>query len=327
MNSQVSPPLTGSFRLGVFDTSVLTMDILAALDRNEPSSFLAGMRYGTLRGFIPHYVWAEVPRVLADRRREGEDFDLRAAEDLWWQQYIPLLHVVPTHELPMTPAAHKVARIDPGDAGAAKLMDLLSPVVLLAADRDLLRQDLGPRDWGRVRAGLGKLGGAESKVRLNLTLTVHAGSGVARLARIAWKHPVAAVAVAAAAGIGAYQARGRITPGRRQGLAEFGKTLAMTFGLPFIEHHRHEEAWKAVEYGSSGIGLLSQVARTLACSPEPLTRSAILERLSAPPPETHRRQMDGLGRLLHRFPAFHQAAPGQWQLGRANVQVSRPAGL
>ncbi|MFI8294141.1 hypothetical protein ACIGBL_33970 [Streptomyces sp. NPDC085614] len=222
----------------------------------------------------------------------------------------------------MTPAAHTIARIDPSDTGAAKLMELLSPVVLLAADRDLLRQDLGPRDWGRVRAELGELGGAESKVRLNLTLTVHAGSGVARVARLAWNHPAAAAAIATAAGIGACQARKRITPGSRQGQAEFGKALTMTFGLPFVEHERHEEAWKAVEYGWSGVGLLSQVARTLACSPEPLTRSTILERLSSPPTEPHRRQMDGLGRLLHRFPAFHQDAPGKWQLGRSNLQLT-----
>lgn len=42
------------FRVGVFDTSVLTSDIIAALKRGKPSSILAGMRYGTLRGFIPH---------------------------------------------------------------------------------------------------------------------------------------------------------------------------------------------------------------------------------------------------------------------------------
>ncbi|MCZ0999704.1 hypothetical protein O1M63_18815 [Streptomyces mirabilis] len=68
------------FRLGVFDTSVLTSDITAALKRGKPSSILAGMRHGTLRGFIPHCVWAEVPRVLADRKNEGGDFDLVKAE-------------------------------------------------------------------------------------------------------------------------------------------------------------------------------------------------------------------------------------------------------
>lgn len=36
----------------------------------------------------------------------------------------------------------------------------------------------------------------------------------------------------------------------------------------------------------------------------------------------HRQQMGGLGRLLHRFSAFHQVEPGRWQLGRNNVQIS-----
>ncbi|MFF7191397.1 hypothetical protein ACFZAR_40835 [Streptomyces sp. NPDC008222] len=49
-------PLNGGFRLGVFDTSVLTTDVTAAVYRRRPSSILIGMREGTLRGFIPHYV-------------------------------------------------------------------------------------------------------------------------------------------------------------------------------------------------------------------------------------------------------------------------------
>ncbi|CAM5651515.1 hypothetical protein SGRIM119S_02961 [Streptomyces griseorubiginosus] len=64
-------PLSGGLRIGVFDTSVLTQDITATLKRRRPSSILDGMRYGTLRGFIPHYVWAEVPRVLSDLKNEG----------------------------------------------------------------------------------------------------------------------------------------------------------------------------------------------------------------------------------------------------------------
>ncbi|MGV9690548.1 PIN domain-containing protein [Streptomyces sp. NPDC003444] len=326
MNSQVTPPLAGSFRLGIFDTSVLTSDVVSALGRGEPSSILAGMQYGTLRGFIPHYVWAEVPRVLADRKREGEVFDFRAAEELWWREYIPLLHVVPTTGLPMTPAADKIAHEDLSDIGAAQLTGLIGPVVLLAEDRDLVRHGIAAQDWRKVRAGLGKLGGAEAKVRVNIALTLHAGGGAARLARLAWSHPVAAVVAAAAVGIGAHGLRGRIRPEARAAWKEAGKTMAMVFGTPFVEHEKHEAAWKGVEHGAPGVDLLSQVARTLARSPEPLTRTAILERLSSPPGEPHQRQMDGLGRLLHRFPAFHQAGPGRWQLGRSNVQVSSPAG-
>jgi hypothetical protein len=119
--------LTGGFRLGVFDTSVLTQDITAALKRGRPSSILDGMRHGTLRGFIPHYVWAEVPRVLADRKREGGTFDLVKAERLWWQQYVPLLHVVSVTGLPMTAAADKLAHEDLSDVGILQLADVLAP--------------------------------------------------------------------------------------------------------------------------------------------------------------------------------------------------------
>jgi hypothetical protein len=215
MNSQVIPPLAGSFRLGVFDTSVLTSDILAALKRGQPSSILAGMQYGTLRGFIPHYVWAEVPRVLADRKREGGSFDLCEAEALWWQEYIPVLHVVPTSGLPMTPAADKIAQEDLSDIGAAQLVGLLSPVVLFAADPDLVRHGLGPKDWRRVRAGLGKLGGAETKIWATTAVALRAGSGVAQLGRLARAHPVAAAVVAATVGIAAHQARDRLKPKTR----------------------------------------------------------------------------------------------------------------
>ncbi|WP_405776202.1 PIN domain-containing protein [Streptomyces sp. NBC_01538] len=143
------------FRLGVFDTSVLTSDITAALKRGKPSSILAGMRYGTLRGFIPHYVWAEVPRVLADRKDEGGNFDLVAAERLWWEEYVPLLHVVCVNGLPMSVAADRLAQEDLSDVGILQLADVLAPVVLLAADRDLIRLDVAARDWPALRAVLG----------------------------------------------------------------------------------------------------------------------------------------------------------------------------
>ncbi|PIB04234.1 MULTISPECIES: hypothetical protein [Streptomyces] len=57
---------------------------------------------------------------------------------------------------------------------------------------------------------------------------------------------------------------------------------------------------------------------------EPMTRTDILAALPVWAQEPHRRQMDGLGRLLHRFPAFHQAAPSSWQVGRTNMQITAP---
>jgi hypothetical protein len=183
MNRQVTQPLTGSFWLGVFDTSVLTSDVTAVLKRGEPSSILAGMQYGTLRGFIPRYVWAEVPRVLADRKREGGGFELAEAERLWWREYVPLQHVVSVYGLPMTPAADKLAQEDLSDVGILQLAGLLSPVVFFASDPDLIRHGAAVRDWGAVRAVLGRVGQAELGIRTSTAMTVATGRALAGAAR------------------------------------------------------------------------------------------------------------------------------------------------
>lgn len=317
-------PLTGGFRLGVFDTSVLTSDITAALGRGRPSSILDGMRYGTLRGFIPHYVWAEVPRVLADRKREGGTFDLAKAEEMWWREYVPLLHVVSVSGLPMTAAADKLAQEDLSDVGILQLAGVLAPVVLLAADPDLIRHDVAVRDWGAARALLGKIGNAENGIHGSTTAIMGTGYAVAGSVRLARAHPVATGVLATAASIYAYRHRARFAGNGRAALARFGAEALRVLGEPFVQHEVHVRRWREAERGTAGGDLLSQVTRLLARAPEPMTRTDILAALPAPAHEPHRRQMDGLGRLLQRFPAFHQAAPGRWQVGRTNVQITAP---
>ncbi|MET7718634.1 PIN domain-containing protein [Streptomyces sp. NPDC005407] len=317
-------PLAGGFRIGVFDTSVLTSDIIAALNRGEPSSILAGMQHGTLRGFIPHYVWAEVPRVLADRKREGATFDLARAERLWWQGYVPLLHVVSVNGLPMTAAADKLAQEDLSDIGILQLAGVLAPVVLFAADPDLIRHGVAVRDWGAVRVALGRIGKAEAGIRGSTTAIVGTGHGLVGAARMARAHPVAAGLVAAAVGFYTYRNRNRLTTDTRATLARFGTEALKILGEPFVQHELHGRDWTQAERGTAGDDELSQVARLLARAPAPMTRTAILAALPRSAQEPHRRQMDGLGRLLHRFPAFHQAEPGRWQVGRINVQITAP---
>jgi hypothetical protein len=319
------PLVGGGFRLGIFDTSVLTSDIIAALKRGRPSSLQAAMQYGTMRGFVPHYVWAEVPRVLDDRKREGETFDLAAAEALWWQEYVPLLHVVCVSGLPMTPEADKISQEDLSDVGAAQLAGLIAPAVVFASDPDLVRNGVAAKKWGDTRALLGKIGGAESGMWAHTAVTMATGRGLAGAARLARAHPLAAGVMTAAAGIYAYRHRDRLAdPELRKILRKTGIELTKAVGDPFLRHDLHQQVWTRTEHGAAGSELLSQVARLLARSPEPLTRTTILDDLPKPPDEPRRRQMDGLGRLLHRFPAFHQAEPGRWQLGRTDMQITAP---
>ncbi|MFI1358103.1 PIN domain-containing protein [Streptomyces sp. NPDC020898] len=315
-------PLTGGFRLGVFDTSALTQDITAALKRGRPSSILAGMQHGTLRGFIPHYVWAEVPRVLADRKREGGTFDLVRAERLWWQQYVPLLHVVSVTGLPMTAAADKLAQEDLSDVGILQLSDVLAPVVLFAADPDLIRHGVAVPNWEAVRSVLGRIGKAETDMQGSTSAILGTGYTLAGAARLARAHPLAAGVVVAAAGAYAYRNRTRFTSDSRATLARLGTEALKILGEPFVQHEVHGRDWTQAERGTAGEDVLSRVARLLARAPEPMTRTDILAALPASVHQPHRRQMDGLGRLLHRFPAFHQTGPGRWQIGRTNAQIT-----
>jgi hypothetical protein len=329
MNSHATtaprPLVGGGFRLGIFDTSVLTSDVIAALKRGQPSSLQAAMQYGTMRGFVPHYVWAEVPRVLADRKREGGKFDLTAAETLWWQEYVPLMHVVCVSGLPMTPEADKISQEDLSDVGAAQLVGLIGPAVVFAADGDLMRHGVAAEKWGDVRALLGKIGRAENGMWAHTAVTLAGGRSVARLARLARAHPLAAGTLTAAAVLYGYRHRERLAdPEVRELLRKMGVDMAKVMGEPFLRHQLHQQVWKRTEHGAAGTALLSQVARLLACSPEPMTRTEILDDLPEPPAEPHRLQMEGLERLLHRFPAFHQAAPGRWQLGRTGTQITAP---
>jgi hypothetical protein len=317
-------PLTltgGGFRLGVFDTSVLTSDVIAALKRGQPSSILAGMQHGTLRGFIPHYVWAEVPRVLADRKREGGTFDPAQAEQLWWQHYVPLLHVVCVNGLPMTPAADKLAQEDLSDVGILQLAGVLAPVVLFAEDPDLIRQGIAVPGWRDVRAALGRIGKAEAGMQASGTAVLGTGYGLYSAARLARAHPVVARIAAATVGAYAYRKRSWFNADTRAKLARLGTEALKVLTEPYGQYELHKPGWTQAERGTAGDDVLSQVARLLARTPMPMTRTEILAALHESIQAPHRRQMDGLGRLLYRFPAFHQAEPGRWQLGRVNMQV------
>lgn len=259
-------PLTGGFRLGVFDTSALTQDITAALKRGRPSSILAGMQHGTLRGFIPHYVWAEVPRVLADRKREGGTFDLVRAERLWWQQYVPLLHVVSVTGLSMTEAADKLAQEDLSDVGILQLGGVLAPVVLFAADPDLIRHGVAVPNWEAVRSVLGRIGKAETGMQGSTSAILGTGYTLAGAARLARAHPLAAGVVVAAAGVYAYRNRTRFTSDSRATLAQFGTDALKILGEPFVQHEVHGRDWTQAERGTAGEDVLSRVAAAGPCA-------------------------------------------------------------
>ncbi|MFD3658703.1 PIN domain-containing protein [Streptomyces sp. NPDC058620] len=154
----------GPLRRALLDTSVLTTDIIAATRRRDPSSFVAGGRAGTVRCLIPVHVWEEVPRVLADRHREGGKFDLGRALALWKFRYAPVLYVVDTAGLPMTPEAQVLAGRDASDVPMLLLAGVIAPVVIIGTDADLVDSGLAVKEWRELRSALGDVGVTEGKM-------------------------------------------------------------------------------------------------------------------------------------------------------------------
>lgn len=280
-------------RLVVFDTCVLTSDIIAALNRGRPSSLLASMRFGTVHGYITHRVWAEAPRVLEDRAREGGQFDLQAAWDLWWSAYVPVLYVVDVGASAADePPVRKLRQRDASDAETLALQIVLAPAALLSTDSDLLDSGLVYPDWVQARSALGKLGLAEQDAReqaetaeLMVTLPIRGGAAAVTQAwRFAQVHPVLAVLSAAAL----FEAARRFQRAHpavfeqkvKPVLVAIAEKMAEDFGHAVDRHKAGETVWLKAELGQAGEPMIYRVARLLACR-GPMTRTAILKALGA----------------------------------------------
>lgn len=319
---------TAPLRLAVFDCSVLSTDVIAATRRLPPySSFVEAMMDGTLRGFITRKVWAEVPRVLEDRWQESDGgFNLDAALRIWWCVYVPLLYTVDTDRLPSTPESERLAKEDPSDVGMLLLHAVLGPAALIACDRDLRRSGLVHEDWKQLRTAVGQVTDAEGQADAANHLATIAVEGTARAvvrtARAAWEHPVVALLIATVL-VGGFLAYRRSHPIPTDQIKSFlnhvGEAIVKQATEVNDRFERGETVWAGAERGSIGEALLHRVARVLACSPEPMTRSEILAAVPEFPGRTWFDRMYSLYELLRTYPMFCEVQPHRWQVGRINV--------
>lgn len=316
----------GPLRRALLDTSVLTTDIIAATRRRDPSSFVAGARAGTVRCLIPVHVSEEVPRVLADRHQEGGRFDLGRAMALWQTRYAPVLYVVDTAGLPMTPEAQVLAGRDASDVPMLLLAGVIAPVVIIGTDADLVDSGLAVREWRELRSALGDVGVTEGKMidlerqaSVFLNITEHLVKGVIRQSRP--KHLAAAAVVAGVVGGALYlrQQKHPRVPSQRQPMWPVMLEHVSTRMAAHAERHaRGEDRWRQTELVTPGDTLLHRVARTLVRSREPLTRTAIVERLGeAVPGAGHTERMATVRDVLSTHAMFVDVTGrGHWQVGR-----------
>ena len=320
----------GPLRRALLDTSVLTTDIIAATRRPAPSSFVAGARAGTVQCLIPVHVWEEVPRVLADRHREGGRFDLGRALGLWWSRYAPVLYVVDTAGLPMTPQAEVLARRDASDVPMLLLAGVIAPVVIIGTDADLVDSGLAVADWVALRKALGDVGVTEGRMadlEQQASVVFNVTGSVMRAAGRGWVNQakprqltavVVAGSVVAGAMLWSLRKSPRVAPQRQPVLPVVLEHVSTRMAALTERHTRGEDRWRRAELGTPGGTLLHRVARRLVQSREPLTRTAIVQRLGEAVPGTgHTERMAAVLDVLTAHPMFVDVTGrGHWQVGR-----------
>ncbi|MFE9882491.1 PIN domain-containing protein [Streptomyces sp. NPDC005784] len=267
----------GPLRRALLDTSVLTTDIIAATKRSDPSSFVAGARAATVRCLIPVHVWEEVPRVLADRHREGGRFDLGRALEMWQSQYVPVLYVVDAAGLPMTPEAKILAERDVSDVPMLLLAGVIAPVVIIGTDKDLVASGLASKDWIALRSALGDVGVTEGEMAdlerafsVVARVTSHVIEAVVKQLSDRKQLMIAGAVLAMLGGAALWQHRRkgpRASPQWKSATSTLLEQVSTKTAARVARHRRGEDRWQQAELGTPGDTLLHRVARAVVASP------------------------------------------------------------
>jgi hypothetical protein len=320
----------GEVFIAVIDTSVITSDVINTLKGKLPSPLMTAMATGLVRGFMTHSTWAEVPRVLA-RRAGREKFDAAAAERIWWRSYVPNIRFVAARSLPRAdPALERaLGERDASDVPTLRLASLIAPVVVLAYDRDLRDIGLAYERWNEIPEAVRRMvigqGGTELAARVLFGAGYGAVAAVRGLA-VAVQRPRVAVTLAGLALIAALTSRYWYPPVKRW-VAEMSpdvRELADKAGRAIAEGFERYAAaasiWASAQHGRPGATLTHRVARMLATSPKPMTRTEMTERLTNQVERYgHRAVMTELLRILGSHQAFCEISPGRWQLGKSSA--------
>jgi hypothetical protein len=322
--------LIGTMRIRpvVVDSSFFISEIVRGTRSRHQSTFLSAVKSGVVRPFAAEHVWAEVPRKLEIAiRKQGTDADL--ASLIWWQEYVPRTRFVDTGGLSTANAGALLAR-DRSDVPTAALAGLLTPVVVLSSDPDLQETGFAVQKYVQVVESSGTLtivaeGTWASIVGLQMvgSATAAAARGIATLARRRDGQIVLALAVAAIIAGALIRGSRLRDDGKRVGQHLGGFIRNGVYSLLETMATAHASAnalWDDAAYVTDAASLQQRVARTLAVSPHPLSRTQLAALLCPDATDAERRRlMRELEAVLRSLPAFSPASKRRWELGRAGV--------
>jgi len=319
-----SLPRIWSVHVAIGDTSSLVADVMRYVNsENRAASIASDLSFGTLRLYITHAVWAEVPRKLSEIAEAGR-VDEDAAHAAWWTEYVPYIRVVDCSSLPPSKSAQNLLRRDVSDAPMASLHDFLAPVVAWTADRDLLDNDVGLPCWRVSASACSTVTSTGNAAYFGTMIGTAAGHGmvsatrgVIRLSNETWFLILLIVVcgglyVSRRRWIPAAKSRGKAAWNHRDEVADVAHRLTA--------HVKNAcETWDLSMTGTEGVTDAHVVARLLV-NRQPMTRSQIVESIL---PEATQSRKAAVRRdllpILKSCSAFVEIRRNHWQIGRSGI--------
>ena len=312
----------------VLDSSFLIQDVRKAAQVGHSTPFLDSLQVGIVRGFAAAHIWAEMPRVLGEVAG-GRFPSHERLEAVWWDHYVPWVRFVDVVGLPI-PHRNLIVDRDASDAPTLALAELLRPVVVLAADRDLRDLGVAAENWWALAEHAGTMttvaqGGWAGMVSMNagFYLTAATVKGAARLARIPLAQTI--FLAAAVAAILTYPKWGMVARERGGQLVQGARSFADAAVLPWLSnvgdlYGAASAAWDAAAFAGAEGSLVQDISRLLATSPHPVTRTEMAAALLPHGTGADRHRLVLALRELCRSAAPIVAADNhRWQLGRSGV--------
>ena len=252
---------------------------------------------------------------------------------MWWTTYVKVIRFVSTADLPeANPGLERTLQgRDASDVPTLRLASLIAPTVVLASDRDLQDIGLAYERWWEVPEVVRKVVVGQGSTEFAARAVFGAGYGTFAAVRgvvRALQHPPVAIAAVSVIVVGLLSQRfwypyirrhmDRINPPVWEGITNVGRFVIGRFE----EYGAALAIWSSAQRGGHGSSLTHRVARILATSPKPMTRTEITARLRSDVAKRgHRAVMNDLYVTLYTYQAFCEITRGRWQLGKEDANL------
>lgn len=307
----------------VVDTTELFDEILERALSSPEFRLIDAAHAGRMRMFAADHVAAELPAKIEQKfARRGTT--PQAGLRIWEEDYLPYVHFVDTNGLPAQSSELKrLQERDLSDLAQARLTVLLSPVVSLSSDKDLIENGFAAKTrWSTAQSVRLQMEGEAGYMAAALPggLAWAGLNSAFRMAGSAWGQPGRFIAAGATIGGMWLLARAikNAPPEKRARILGALEVFMQMFAEATNKQRRADKQLTQLQLSAPGLeeSIVMGIGSLLASAPEPMTATQVSRELWIDGGSVPRDFFLHIREQLSQLPAFVRVGTHGWQLGR-----------